>query len=319
LLLGQRVRIKLRQLGLLCNGIFVQNVQVEAMKNSSRWHVVFALTALALSACSRSGSVLAPTAMTSETDPTAAVLKTQSHLETEQAEILPTETLEPTATDRPEHTPTYAATPTPLPPKVRVSENTNCRSGPDSSFAFLGVLSVGQEAEVLAKSEVPDYWLITNPGGEGGEKCWLWGAFATIEGDTGDLPVINPEPTPTPNVGFDVWFHGFEPCSGSQTAIFAIRNAGAVRLWSGWVAAYAMDPLDDLYGPAKERHPFADSPLPACPPGHGNELYPGEVRYIHAPLSNVPHGRNAYTEITLCSADHGGGDCVTKIGYFYIP
>ena len=295
------------------------NVQVEAMRNSDRWNVVYVVTVLALSACSRSDSDLAPTGTTVETDPTAAVLRTQSYLDAEQAELLPTETLEPIAAHTSEPTPTSTATPTHLPPSVRVSENTNCRSGPDGSFAFLGVLSVGQEAEVLAKSEVLDYWLITNPDGEAGENCWLWGAFATIEGDTRSLPVITPEPTPTPYVGFDVWFHGFEPCSGSQTAIFAIRNAGAVRIWSGWVAVYAMDPLDDLYGPAKERHPFADSPLPACPPGHGNELYPGEVRYIHVPLSNVPHGRNAYAEITLCSADHGGGDCVTKIGYFYIP
>jgi hypothetical protein len=221
---------------------------------------------------------------------------------------------QPTATQEP----TIMPEPTQIPPVVRVSENTNCRSGPDRTFAFLGVLSVGEQADVVAKSGEGDYWYITNPDDPKG-FCWLWGEYATIEGEMDALPVVTPAPTPTPYVGFDVWFHGFEPCGGHQTAIFKIRNGGAVRLWSGWVAVYAMDPLDDLYGPARERHPFADNPLPACPPGHGNELYPGEVRYIHAPLDSHAHGRNAYAEITLCSADHGGGDCVTKIGYFYIP
>lgn len=222
--------------------------------------------------------------------------------------LLPTETMEPT----------IAPTAKAQSAVIRVSVNTNCRSGPDRSYDFLGVLSVGEVAEIRAKSSVDSYWYIVNPDDPEG-FCWLWDEYATIEGDANGLPLITPEPTPTPYVGFDVWFHGFEPCAGSQTAIFAIQNGGAVRLWSGWVGVFSTDPLDSLYGPTKERHPFADRPLPACPPGHGNELYPGEVRYIHTPLNALPNDSNAYAEITLCSADHGGGDCVTKIGYFYIP
>jgi hypothetical protein len=289
------------------------------MKFSPKLIAIIVLGMIALPACGSSEAETFVTQTASARAATVDAVNTELAIRTEQAEIQPSATLAPTSTQTPEPGPSATASPTPLPPRVRVSENTNCRSGPDSSFQFLGVLSVDEEAVVLAKSDLPDYWLITNPDTEGGENCWLWGAFATIEGDTSNLPIITPEPTPTPYVGFDIWFHGFEPCGGSQTAIFAIRNAGAVRIWSGWVAVYAMDPLDDLYGPAKERHPFADRPLPACPPGHGNELYPGEIRYIHTPLSNVPHDRDAYAEVTLCTADHGGGDCVTKIGYFYIP
>lgn len=288
------------------------------MKISRPSVILFSFIVLTLSACSRIDSGAAMTATSEGEAATAAAQRTLSVSQTEQAALEPTETIAPTLTATPEPSSTSTETPTAVPPLVRVSVNTNCRSGPDQSFKFLGVLSAGEQSEVVAKSELPNYWYIVNPD-KPDEFCWLWGEYATVEGDTSGLPVVTPEATPTPYVGFDIWFHGFEPCGGSQTAIFAIRNAGAVRLWSGWVAVYAMNPLDDLYGPARERHPFADTPLPACPPGHGNELYPGEVRYIHAPLSNVPSGRNAYAEVTLCSADHGGGDCVTKIGYFYIP
>jgi hypothetical protein len=278
--------------------------------------VVFAM--LALTACGRSAAE-APVTSTAEADATIAAARMTLEVRgTELAAGLPTETLTQEITETPEPSVTPTETATAIPPLVSVSVNTNCRSGPDQTFKLLGVLKAGEQSQVVAKSEVPNYWYIVNPDNQD-ESCWLWGEYATVEGDTSGLPVLTPEPTPTPYVGFNIWFHGFEPCGGSQTAIFAIKNAGAVRIWSGYVAAYAMDPIDNLYGPAKERHPFADRPLPACPPGHGNELYPGEVRYIHIPLSNVPSDKNAYAEVTLCTADHGGGDCVTKIGYFYIP
>lgn len=251
-----------------------------------------------------------------DTSSTNAALATESL--SEQSPMPPTATLEPTSTPTEVPRPTATLTPTTVAPVIRALENTNCRSGPRVNYDLLGLLAGGEEAEVKARSNVDGYWYIVNPD-EPEQLCLLWDEFAELDGETADLPVFTPEPSPTPYVGFDVWFHGFEPCGSKQTAIFAIRNAGAVRIWSGYVGVYVTGPLDDLYGRVKERHPFADSPLPACPPGHGNELYPGEVRYIHAPLSNAPHDRDAYAEITLCSADHGGGDCVTKINYFYLP
>ncbi|MGD2059078.1 MAG: hypothetical protein PVF85_10920 [Anaerolineales bacterium] len=276
------------------------------------------ITVMTLSACGQADVDVTATEAAASTGTASVLQATLARVETQIASAQPTQTPIPVETETPEPSVTPSATATAVPAVISVSENTNCRSGPDSTFAFLGVLSVGEQTEIVARSEIPDYWYVVNPD-DPASFCWLWGAFATIQGDVDNLPVMTPEPTPTPYAGFDVWFHGFEPCAGSQTAIFAIRNAGASRLWSGYVGVYALNPLDALYGPVKERHPFADRPLPACPPGHGNELYPGEVRYIHTPLSSVPHGRDAYAEITLCNADHAGGDCVTKLGYFYIP
>lgn len=287
-----------------------------------RWNLktlmFLSMAALSLCACGQASVDVTATESADSTGTASALQATLSGVETQIAASHPTQTIPPTATQTPAPSVTPAPTVTTSPAHISVSENTNCRSGPASTFEFLGVLSVGEQTEIVARSEIPDYWYVVNPD-DPTSFCWLWGEYAVVDGEVDNLPVLTPQPTPTPYVGFDVWFHGFEPCGGSQTAIFAIRNAGATRLWSGYVGVYSLDPLDDLYGPVKERHPFADSPVPACPPGHGNELYPGEVRYIHAPLSNVPHGKNAYAEITLCNADHAGGDCVTKIGYFYIP
>lgn len=80
-------------------------------------------------------------------------------------------------------------------PVVSVSMNTNCRTGPNVVFDLLGILSVGKEAEVVARSADGSYWVIRNPSGSG--TCWLWGYYATVDGPLANLPVWDPPPTPT--------------------------------------------------------------------------------------------------------------------------
>jgi hypothetical protein len=92
--------------------------------------------------------------------------------------------------------PTITLTPTPSIPMVRVSEDTNCRSGPGKDFDHKGVLLTGEQAEVVGKNESLDYWIIKNPDSSG--TCWLWGRYATVEGDVSGLPEIESPPTPTP-------------------------------------------------------------------------------------------------------------------------
>jgi len=219
------------------------------------------------------------------------------------------ETPTPSATVEPTSTPTQA-------PQISVIENTNCRSGPGPDFIFQGVLRVGEVADVIGRSTLPDYWYVTNTQlPEVG--CWLWGEFAQVEGDTEVLPVYTPAPSPTPQVGFVVFVKSFVDCGYNQTVVFAVRNAGSERIWSGYVEVQDLGTDETLYK-ARERHPFAASYEPACPPGHGNELWPGETRYIHVPISSELSGISGVGIITLCTADHQGGTCLTKYSYFYL-
>jgi hypothetical protein len=79
---------------------------------------------------------------------------------------------------------------------VTVSENTNCRTGPAVVFDLVGALLVGEQAVVVGKYTIGNYWIINNPNGSG--TCWLWGQYATVTGDTLGLPEYAPPPTPTP-------------------------------------------------------------------------------------------------------------------------
>ena len=207
------------------------------------------------------------------------------------------------------------STPTQL-PQISVIENTNCRLGPGEDFLFQGVLRVGEVADVIGRSTIADYWYVTNAQlPEMG--CWLWGEFAQVEGDTEVLPVYTPAPSPTPQVGFIVFVKSFVDCGYNQTVVFAVRNAGSERIWSGYVEVQDLGTGETLYK-ARERHPFAASYEPACPPGHGKELWPGETRYIHVPISSELSGISGVGIITLCTADHQGGTCLTKYSYFYL-
>lgn len=102
-------------------------------------------------------------------------------------------------TDLPSATllPTRASTVAPSVPVVMVSVDTNCRTGPGTNFNYLTALQVGEQAEVIGKYTVvnPTYWIIK----KGTITCWLWGQYATVQGDTSTLPEMVSPPTPTPS------------------------------------------------------------------------------------------------------------------------
>lgn len=101
------------------------------------------------------------------------------------------------ATATPEFTATPGPTSTPSVPQVTVSTNTNCRFGPGVVYSILDALLVGQTAEVVGKnSSVPNYWVIKRINGSG--TCWLWGEYATVTGNTANLPEYPVPATPTP-------------------------------------------------------------------------------------------------------------------------
>jgi hypothetical protein len=81
-------------------------------------------------------------------------------------------------------------------PMVSVSLDTNCRTGPGVNYDYLTALLVGEKAEVVGKytSVSPTYWVIK----KGSITCWLWGQYATVEGDISSLPEMVPPPSPTP-------------------------------------------------------------------------------------------------------------------------
>ncbi len=107
------------------------------------------------------------------------------------ADTTPTFTAQPTQTAAPALTPTSSV------PMVSVSTATNCRTGPDPSYSLVLVFQPGATAQVVGKYSASNYWIINTPTGG---TCWLWGAYATVQGNTSTLAEIAPPSAPPTQV-----------------------------------------------------------------------------------------------------------------------
>ena len=84
--------------------------------------------------------------------------------------------------------------PSPQLTTVSVTTATNCRTGPDINYSLVLTFQPGASAVVVGKYSPANYWIINTPTGG---TCWLWGAYATVQGDTSTLPEIA-APAPPP-------------------------------------------------------------------------------------------------------------------------
>ncbi|MFC2064987.1 NBR1-Ig-like domain-containing protein [Chloroflexota bacterium] len=157
--------------------------------------LITAMILLAASACSPKPATEAPAATQDMTIITKLA---------ETAQSLVFGTLTQLATQAvPSETPTPSFTATPFPsatssrPMISVSKETNCRLGPDVVYDRVGALVPGVMTEVFALDPSRSYYYIENPN-SAGNKCWVWGYYATEVNDFSGLPVYQPGPTPTP-------------------------------------------------------------------------------------------------------------------------
>ena len=113
--------------------------------------------------------------------------------------LLDTPTLSsPTATAVPVETlvsvelPTSTSTSTPsiilAAPK---DQPVNCRFGPATSYAVIGALILGRQAEVIGRNTDSTWWYVRNPN-DPSTSCWLSAEFVQITGDGQSLPVVGP-------------------------------------------------------------------------------------------------------------------------------
>jgi uncharacterized protein YraI len=90
---------------------------------------------------------------------------------------------------------------TPSGPTARVNadqDQINVRSGPGTDYAVIGVLVAGQVVPAYGKSAAGLWIQIGYPGVEGG-VAWVYSPLVTLTRG-GELPIIEPPPTPTPRV-----------------------------------------------------------------------------------------------------------------------
>jgi hypothetical protein len=66
----------------------------------------------------------------------------------------------------------------------------NCRFGPATSYAIIGALIVGRQAEIIGRNEDSTWWYVRNPS-DPSISCWLSAEFVETVGDVQSLPVAS--------------------------------------------------------------------------------------------------------------------------------
>jgi hypothetical protein len=83
------------------------------------------------------------------------------------------------------------------------SQPVNCRVGPDISYAVIGALLIGRQAEVIGKN-IDITWLYVRNPSDPSNNCWLSVDFINVEGNVDLLPVVGPPEIMVTNIKVNV-------------------------------------------------------------------------------------------------------------------
>ena len=104
---------------------------------------------------------------------------------------VPTSTPSPVATQVSLELPTVTLTSTPSVFLASPKEQpVNCRFGPGISYAVIGFLILGRQAEIIGRNTDSTWWYVRNPS-DPSTSCWLSAEFVKTVGDVQSLPVVN--------------------------------------------------------------------------------------------------------------------------------
>ncbi len=100
--------------------------------------------------------------------------------------------------------------PTPAPgvASLTATTNVNIRSGPGSDYPIIGILGIGESAEVIGVSADGQWWAIKSPD-PNHEAGWVADQYVVTQ-NTDDVPVIVQPPLPTPTAAPPVNFSGWK-------------------------------------------------------------------------------------------------------------
>lgn len=205
---------------------------------------------------------------------------------------------------------------------VQVSVDTHCRKGPGQAYDSIGALRVGERAVVVGKYPPADYWIIENP--DGGGLCWLWGQYASIEGDASRLPLMTPFPLPTQSPATPstftlmVQFYDIELCGQEWVLAFEVASpdVGAQGFQSAEVGVMDVTAGNIKLGSRTSNAPFCLHPCGPCDDSSG----PGAWTLLSVPIGSSPHhGDQAAAKIIVCTQDNLAGICAVQDFSFTIP
>lgn len=230
----------------------------------------------------------------------------------------PQDTLTPTSTPTITLTPTITQTATPEGVFLILSNDTYCRKGgPFSSFPVVVTVKAGVNVEVLSRNPENDSYFVKNPY-DANSKCWLYGKYATLGGNSASLPVSTmqatptPTPTPTPDTNFSVSYVSLENCMPHYAFKLFVKNIGG-SIWQ----SIQITGSDSVTGFVINHSNNSFLEYSGCSMGVSqSDLTPGESSYVlninPGQFNYDPTGHLISINVKLCSQDNTLGVCISK-------
>ncbi|MBN2388858.1 MAG: hypothetical protein JXB85_17715 [Anaerolineales bacterium] len=82
-----------------------------------------------------------------------------------------------------------------IPPAAIARLNLNCRSGPGPAYHIDDTFFAGASAPIVGRNPESTWWYILSPNLN--IHCWVWGEQVDIEGEVGEVQVVEVGPPPT--------------------------------------------------------------------------------------------------------------------------
>jgi len=267
---------------------------------------------LASLACSQTAPAAAPSdpnalstsiAQTVEARQTEAALSNPVTATFTLQPATPTLTLEPTLSVTPDYTPTSET------PLISVSVDTNCRTGPGSIYQRVGILLVGETAEIVGREPKGEYWYIRNPdvADAGIEFCWVWGEYASVTGNL--LPLLFLSPQPPDEVSFDLSYTTLEKCNSTWWVDFKLVNSSGVVFKS---ISLSVSDTNTLTVTSLNTNGFTNKDGCDVSNTIDSLITGGTTTVSSAPFGYNPSGHTLAAKVTLCTGVDSTGTCVKK-------
>ena len=281
--------------------------------------VIFSACSLARGPVVESGTVQDPTAAieTRAAELVASTAEGQTaiaHAVAATLAAMVTNTPELTPTPSLTYTPSFTLTPEH--PLISISVQTNCRSGPGTVYDVLGIMNVGETAQVVGRNAETDNWIIRLPSNPA-VTCWLWGKYASVVGNTTGLPNINPPPTPTPRASptqppdFQLTYQSAPYCGAwaEWYIYFKIVNSGGLT-WKS-IQLVVTDGISHVTVTVNES--FFDTRNKCVVNSSTDNLGPWDAAIISSgSFDTNPSGHHFSATIKVCSEEGMSGSCLAK-------
>lgn len=273
-------------------------------------HIPLAALIILLSASLACG-LPAPSATADPSALATSIVQTVAARQTEAARAQPPTTTftasPPTSSPLPlpSLTPTSDFTATPEIPLLSVSVATHCRTGPGKLYQSVGMLLVGETAEIVGREPKGEYWYIRNPD-QNPEFCWVWGNYATVSGNTLYIAYISPEPPPASS--FTISFQRVGNCK-VWWVDFRLTNSSpaAFQSFSLTMRDITANTTASMESNDFTRRDGCNAPLTT------DILIPGgAVTVSSPPLAANPAGHTLNVSITACTEADLHGACLTR-------